>query len=153
MENRKFLQGAWHHIYAITQDGGVLFYRMTDRLSFYTVASVLARRYNMIVLGLAIMFTHIHMMLRAIDLAQLRAYMQQVLSVFARIIQEDRSLKGPVFKKPFGSAPKVSSKEHRSSLIYLYNNPVEKKLCTRAADDRWTFCVTPGSRFRSHQNW
>ena len=72
MENRKFQQGAWHHIYAITQDGGVLFYRITDRLSFYTVASVFARRYNIIVLGLAIMFTHFHMMLRAIDLTQLR---------------------------------------------------------------------------------
>ena len=140
MKNRKFLQGAWHHIYAITQDGGVLFYRLTDRLSFYTVASVFSKRYNIIVLALAIMFTHFHMMLRAVDLTQLRAFMQQLLSTFARIIREDRGLiKGPIFKRPFGSAPKVSAKEQRSSIIYLYNNPVEKKLCARAADDRWTF--------------
>ena len=72
-------------------------------------------------------------------LTQLRTYMQQLLSTFARIIQEDRALEGPVFKRPFGSAPKVSPKEQRSSIIYLYNNPVEKRLCTRAADDRWTF--------------
>ena len=139
MKDRKFQQGAWHHIYVITEDGGVLFYRITDRLSFFTVASVFARRYNMIVLGLSIMFTHFHMMLKALDLTQLRSFMQQVLAAFSRIIVEDRTLERPVFKRPFGSAPKVSEKDQRASLIYLYNNPVEKKLCKRAADDRWTF--------------
>lgn len=139
MENRKFFQGAWHHIYVISQDGGVLFYRITDRLSFYTVISVFARRYHMIVVGLAIMFTHFHMMLKALDLTQLQSFMQQVLSTFSRILREDRDLAGTTFKRPFGSAPKVSTKERRSSLIYLYNNPVEKKLCQRAVDDRWTF--------------
>ena len=139
MENRKFYHGAWHHIYAITQNGGVLFYRITDRLSFYTIVAVFALRYNMIVVGLCIMFTHIHLMVMPADLTQLRAFMQQILSTFARVIIQDRGLKETVFKRPFGSAPKVSAKEQRASLLYLYNNPVEKKLCSHAVDDRWTF--------------
>lgn len=140
MKNRRFYSDAWHHIYCITRDGGVLFYRITDRLSFFTVLSVFARRYQIIVVGLCLMFTHFHLMVKPTDLAQLRAFMQQVLSVFSRILREDRGLTDrSCFKRPFGSAPKVSQKDQRSSLIYLYNNPVEKKLCKRAVEDRWNF--------------
>ena len=140
MKTRKFNPGAWHHIYCIAQNGGVLFYRITDRLSFFTVLSVFARRYNLIVLGVCLMFTHFHLMSRPVDLAQLRAFMREVLSTCSRILREDRRLAGgSVFRRPFGSAPKTNPKEQRSSLIYLFNNPVEKKLCKRAVEDRWTF--------------
>ncbi len=139
MQNRKFFPGAWYHIYSIAKDGGVLFYRTTDRLCFYTVLSILARRYRINILGLAIMFTHFHLMVKSIDLPQLRLFMQQVLSTFSRLMNEDRNLDGARFKRPFGSAPKRTPKEQRSSLIYLFNNPVEKKLCSTAIDDRWTF--------------
>lgn len=139
MKNCKFYPGAWHHVFVITRDAGVLFYRITDRLSFYTILSVFVRRFRIIVLGLSIMFTHLHLMVKVIDQTQLRSFIQQVLSVFSRVLNEDRGLKGALFKRPFGSAPKVSDKDKRSSLIYLYNNPVEKKLCQSAVEDRWTF--------------
>lgn len=51
MKNKSFPSGAWHHVYSITQDGGVLFYRITDRLCFFTVLAIYAFRYNIIVLG------------------------------------------------------------------------------------------------------
>lgn len=139
MRNKGFFPGAWHHVYSITQDGGVLFYRLSDRLCFYTIVSVCARRYNIIVLGLSLMFTHFHMMLRAVDLAHLRAFIGTVLSIFTRVINADRKLSGTLFKRPFGRAMRVSEKEKRSSIIYLLNNPVEKHLVSKAAEDRWTF--------------
>lgn len=139
MKNRKFYPGAWHHVYVITRDAGVLFYRITDRLSLYTILAVFAVRFRISVLGVSIMFTHLHLMLKALDLTQLRSFMQQVLSTFSRVVNEDRCLCGTLFKRPFGSAPKSTDKEKRSSLIYLYNNPVEKKLCQHAVEDRWTF--------------
>ena len=139
MKNRKFVSGAWHHIYTISHDGGVLFYRISDRLCLFTILSVYARKYKIVVLGLSIMFTHIHMMLRALDLSQQTAFISQSLSTFSRVINADRSRQGSLFRRPFGSAPKKSDKEKRSALIYLYNNPVEKHLCKKAVDDRWNF--------------
>ena len=139
MRNKRLIPGAWHHIYSITQDGGVLFYRISDRLCFYTIVSVCARRFRMIVLGLSLMFTHFHMMLRAVDLAHLRAFVGAVLSIFTRVINADRKRRGALFKRPFGRAMRVSDKEKRSSIIYLLNNPVEKRLVTKAKEDRWTF--------------
>ena len=139
MRNKRLIPGAWHHIYSITQDGGVLFYRISDRLCFFTIVSVCARRFKMIVLGLSLMFTHFHMMLRAVDLAHLRAFVGTVISIFTRVVNADRGWSGALFKRPFGRAMRVSEKEKRSSIIYLFNNPVEKRLVTKAREDRWTF--------------
>ena len=147
MKNRKFYPGAWHHVYVITRDAGVLFYRITDRLSLYTILAVFALRFRVTVLGVSIMFTHLHLMLKALDLMQLRSFMQQVLCTFSRVVNEDRDQHGSLFKRPFGSAARTSDKEKRSSLIYLYNNPVEKKLCKRAVEDRWTFLAYAGASF------
>ena len=69
MEKRRFSAGALHHVYFITRDGGVLFYRISDRLSFYTTISVLASRYKVDIIGISIMFTHVHLMVRARDLS------------------------------------------------------------------------------------
>lgn len=139
MKSRKFVPGALHHIYFITADGGVLFYRITDRVAFFTILSILAQRYHVTVVAVSIMFTHVHLVILTADLAQMRLFVGQLLKTFSRIVKEDRSCPGPVFKRPFGSAPKVSAKEQRSCLIYVYNNPVEKHLCGRASEDRWTF--------------
>lgn len=140
MKNRRrVVPGALHHVYTISRDGGVLFYRVSDRLCLFTVLSVYSRKYKVAVLGLSIMFTHIHLMVRVVDLAQLRAFIGQTLATFTRIINADRRKRGELFRRPFGSAPRVSPKEKRSSLIYLFNNPVEKHLCAKAVDDRWSF--------------
>lgn len=147
MKNKSFPSGAWHHVYSITQDGGVLFYRITDRLCFFTVLAIYAFRYNIIVLGLSIMFTHFHMMVKAVDTTHIRDFVGQSLATFTRIINADRKRKGSIFKGPFGCAARFSSKEKRSSLIYLFNNPVEKHLCKRAIDDRWTFLAFAKTAF------
>ncbi|NLZ19860.1 MAG: hypothetical protein GXY24_06315 [Bacteroidales bacterium] len=147
MRSKRIMRGAWHHVYSITKDGGVLFYRISDRLCFYTIVSVCARRFNMIVLGLCLMFTHFHMMLRAVDLAHLRAFFGTVLSIFTRVVNADRRRSGALFKRPFGRAMRVSDKEKRSSIIYLLNNPVEKHLVTRAVEDRWTFLAHCGEAY------
>ena len=147
MRNKRIIPGAWHHVYSITQDGGVLFYRISDRLSFYTIISVCARRYNIVILGLSLMFTHFHMMLRAVDIAHLRAFVGNVLSIFTRVINADRKRSGALFKRPFGRAMRVSEKEKRSSIIYLFNNPVEKRLVKKAVEDRWTFLAHYGEAY------
>lgn len=139
MQTRRFVPGALNHIFFMSRDGGVLFYLTSDRLFFYSLLAVIARRYNVVVVGVCIMFTHVHLMVRAEDLAQLQAFMGQLLKALSTVFRKDRNLEGPVLKTPFGSAPRVASKQQRSSLIYLFNNPVEKHLCQRAEEDRWTF--------------
>jgi len=144
MRKRLFFADALHHVYFLAEAGNVLFYTRSDRLSFYTTLSVLAKRYGVIVVGVSIMFTHVHLMVRAVDMAQFRLFMGQLIRTFSRMVREDRGLSGPVFNTPFGSAPQKESKRQRSSLIYLLNNPVEKHLCAKAVGDRWTFLAYYG---------
>ena len=46
MKKRTFVIGAPLHVYFLARDGCVLFYRTTDRLSFYSVLAVLAKRFG-----------------------------------------------------------------------------------------------------------
>ena len=128
-----------HHTYKITKDRGVLFYRREDHLVYYTLQSVLSRKHRLRVLGTSHMFTHVHEGILAEDLMQLSAYEHDLSSVFARGYNRETGRNGSLFDGRYGSAPKRGDKDRRSCMIYIFNNPVEKKLVAKAQDDRWTF--------------
>lgn len=127
------------HIYKRSSDNGVLFYRPIDHLVFYTIQSVCSRKHRVLVLATSHMYTHVHEALRVFDAAQLAAYERDTNSFFAREYNREVGRTGPVFDSPYGRAPKTNEKAIRSCLAYVFNNPVEKKLCRTAVADRWTF--------------
>ena len=143
MKNRKTMrkvpEGSLQHIYKITSDGGVLFYRTIDHLVYYSIQSVMARRHNFPVLATCHMFTHTHDLCAPVDPAQIARYEQDVNSIFTREFNRETGRRGQLFRKPFGSAAERSDKDKRSALVYILNNPVEKRLCRCAVEDRWTF--------------
>ena len=50
-----------------------------------------------------------------------------------------------MFEERFGSAPKADLKRLISCIIYLANNPVERRICVRAEEYRWNFIAYIGS--------
>ena len=130
---------AIQHIYKRTIDKGVLFYRLEDRLVYYTITAVKAWEHRIVVLAMCLMFTHIHRAVKALDAVQLTQFERDVDATFVREYNQDVGRTGPVFETPFGRSCKRDEKEMRSCLIYIFNNPVEKKLCHRAVDDRWNY--------------
>ena len=46
---------------------------------------------------------------------------------------------GSLFEKRFGSAPKEGRKKLVTAIVYIGNNPVEKKLCMKAEQHKWNF--------------
>lgn len=85
------------------------------------------------------MFTHTHDMVAAADPTQLIAFERDLNRIYTQEYNEETGRQGRLFENPFGSAAKSSEKDKRSSLIYIFNNPVEKKLVRHAIEDRWTF--------------
>lgn len=138
-KNSVLIQGATQHIYQRTEDHGVIFYTIEDRLVYYTIASVKAKRCGIIVLSASIMFTHLHQSVKAPSMRILHKYLHDTDTTFARLYNHRYGRKGRLFEKPPGFSQKESSKEQRSNLIYVYNNHVEKKLCTKAIQERWSF--------------
>ena len=60
MEKRKFKKGEANHVYQRTISGFNIFYDLEDYIVYYTIFSVLAVRYDIIVYGLCLMIDHIH---------------------------------------------------------------------------------------------
>jgi hypothetical protein len=64
---------------------------------------------------------------------------------FSRKHNERFHRKGAVFEGPYGRAPKFEEKKARSNLIYVVNNPVERKLVKEAEEYRWNYLAYAGS--------
>ena len=136
---RRFISGELNHVYQRTLQGYNIFYDREDYLLYYTIFSVLARYYELIVLGLCLMEDHIHSLVQTIDRDILSRFMDHCTSVFVKEYNSSIGRKGGLFRKRFGSAPKIGNKKIRTAISYLFNNPVEKHLCTSAEDYRWNF--------------
>lgn len=99
----------------------------------------------MVVLGLCLMMDHIHGLCVLDSHRQLSALMRDCASRYARAFNMSSQRKGQVFDKSFGSAVKSGSKKIRTTIAYLYNNPVEKKLCRKAEEYKWNFLAYYGN--------
>ena len=136
---RYFQGGEVHHIYQRTVNRFNIFYDMEDYLVYYTIFAVAAGKCDVVVLGLCLMFDHIHMLLKAEEKAQMSEFVRMVTSMFAREQNNDLGRSGALFQARFGSAAKIGLKQQRTAIAYLFNNPVEKALCPRAEEFRWNF--------------
>ena len=137
--NRVFKVGALHHIYQRTIDGYLIFYDKRDFLVFFTLICTIARKYNIQVLGICLMYDHIHLLVKASSKKDLSAFVREYTCRFSRQRNIRYQRKGDFFRHRFGSAPKVEGKKARTAIAYLYNNPVEKHLCGKAEEFQWNF--------------
>lgn len=139
MKNRVFIKDILIHCYQRTVDGGVLFYSFGDHLAFFTHYCILARKYGIHVIALCQMPDHIHDLVMATHKTDLESFKRDLNSRFAHNWNLQANLKGPVFESPYGSAPKIGDKKARTSIIYVGNNPVERRLVKKAEDYRWNY--------------
>lgn len=127
------------HVYQRSVKGFNLFYDLEDFIVFYTIVSVLSKVYGVVLMEMCMMVDHVHLLLLSEALDDISAFVRHYTSVFVMESNQDIGRSGPLFHKSFGSAPKKGSKKIRSAIVYVGNNPVEKKLCARAEEYRWNF--------------
>lgn len=84
------------------------------------------------------MFNHIHIIIEASDKTLVTAFMRDVISRFATIYNKRHGISGQLFRS-YGLALKKGEKAIRTTLAYLYNNPVEDGLCRKAEEWQWNF--------------
>ena len=145
--NRRFLPEGVMHVYQRAIHGYNIFYTIHDRLVFYTIFSVFLKRFNVSALALCLMIDHFHMLLICSTKSQLSKFISSVTSLYSRLFNGRVGRKGQLFDKSFGSAPKYSSKQVRTAVPYVFNNPVEKCLCADPAEYRWNFLAYYSSEF------
>ena len=139
MKNTELTMKKAVHVYQRSADWGVIFYTIQDLLVYFTIFCVFARRYGVQVLGLALMYNHLHQLLSASSRKDIEAFVAVISALFARYFNIDVEREGAVFHKAFGSAVVYGDKNIRTIAGYLYNNHTNKKLCDKAEEVRWNF--------------
>lgn len=136
---RSFQKNVLNHCYQRTADGGVIFYSNLDYLVWFTIVCATARKRKVRILAMCPMPDHTHFSIEAASSSELAAFMRDYSSLFVLEHNKVCHRKGPLFDTPFGSAPKYTDKMVRTNLIYVWNNPPERKLIGKSEDYRWTF--------------
>ena len=139
MKRRIFHKNTLTHCYQRTEDDGVLFYTYSDHLVYFTHYCILARRHHIKVLAICQMPDHVHDSVLTARKENLERFKCETNTCFSRKYNERIHRKGAVFESPYGRAPKTEEKKERANLIYVLNNPVERKLVTHAEKYRWNY--------------
>ena len=82
---------------------------------------------------------HTHMSVVADTVEHLSGFMGEANRTFSFAHNQVCHTKFSWFESTYGSVPKSGTKDGRSNLIYVGNNPVERQLAAQAEDYRWTF--------------
>ena len=136
---RRFCAGGVLHVYQRTISGFNIFYSLEDFLVFYTIIAVKARKFKINLLGLCFMIDHLHLLVTGDNINQISRFISEYTSLFVREFNSWVGRTGELFESAYGSAIKTEIKKIRSAIAYLFNNPVEKMLCTSAEGYRWNF--------------
>ena len=136
---RKFYPRGFQHIYQISADKSLLFCTIADMILLFTLICTYARKYNIRITQLCIMFNHFHIQISAERLEDLESFISAVNWAYALIYNKHYGIKGQVFRHSYGSAPKWQPAGISGNWIYIANNPVGKKAVQDAWDYRWNF--------------
>ena len=139
MKTRKCYNGIINHCYQRPKEKSVLFYSVSDYLVFFTIFCVVASKHQVIVLKLVQMPDHIHHATIEQRKGELSKFVCEYSAQYARAFNTLCGRKGPLFEHPFQSVPKYGDKKARTILLYLDNNPVERRLVQRAEEYRWNY--------------
>ena len=145
MRRRTFYKNTLTHCYQRMADRGVLFYTYTDHLVFFTHYCVMAIKHGIRVLSLCEMPDHVHDSVVAERKEDLEQFKRETATTFSKNHNDWFRQKGPVLEGPFGRAPKREEKKARTNLVYVGNNPVERKLTARAEAYRWNYLAYAAS--------
>jgi REP element-mobilizing transposase RayT len=142
-----FRPGAVQHVYQNTYNGYLIFYSVRDCLAFITIIGTVARKYNVRILGICLMVDHIHLLVEAPSKEELSRFVHDYTWWFSLERNAWYGESGPFFKGPFGYSSKVTDKDIRNAIAYLYNNPVERQVCSRPEQAQWNLLAYAASDF------
>lgn len=138
-KKRNFHPNGLQHLYQISADRSLIFCTLADKMLLFTLICQKASHYNLRITQICIMYNHFHIQASCSCIKQMVEFMDAVTWSFATIYNHHFGLKGQVFHRPFGSAPKVKPQKISGNMIYIANNPVVKLAVSDAWNYKWNF--------------
>ncbi|MBR4756732.1 MAG: hypothetical protein IK076_07310 [Bacteroidales bacterium] len=115
-----------------------MFYNIKDSLVFFTIFMLVAEKYGIRVSGLCLMYNHYHVDFEAERPYLVSRFISEFCTMFSKTYNHRYGFSGHLFDR-HGISNKWGDKSKRTAYAYLYNNPVEWHLCSRAEEYRWNF--------------
>ena len=135
---RKYRPGCLGHIYQRGHKGFVVFYNVKDSLVFFTIFMLAAEKFGIRVSGLCLMYNHYHLDFEAASAKTVSRFVSCHCSRFSKEYNRRYGFSGRLFDE-YGLSNKKDDKARRTAFAYLFNNPVEWHLCSRAEQYQWNF--------------
>lgn len=85
------------------------------------------------------MNNHFHVFFNCKSKEKMSMLISKTTALFTKEYNKNLSRKGRIFYPNYGSASKFGDKNIRTTIAYILNNPIEKKLCKKADKYRWNF--------------
>ena len=141
-----YREGVVQHIYQRAKGKHLIFHSRRDCLVFFSILCVAAEKYGVRLLGVCLMVDHIHLLVEVTSLNQLSGFVRYYASAFSRVYRSEYPAVDFSFQSHYGRATKIGDKAIRTAIAYLYNNPVERQLSSRAENARWNFLAYARSK-------
>lgn len=137
-KKRTYRPGCLGHIYQRGHKGFVVFYNINDSIVFFTIFMLAAEKYGIRVSGICLMYNHYHIDFEADNSKIVSRFITAYCSWFSKEFNARYGFSGKVFDK-YGISNKWGDKQKKTAYAYLYNNPVEWHLCSKAEDYQLNF--------------
>lgn len=137
---REEAAGAFHHVIAKGNAGGVVAYDDLDRRDFLVRLERAAVHCRWSCFAYCMLDTHVHLIVRTPQ-PNLGRGMQRLLSQYAQKLNRRYLREGHLFRGRFYSK-RIQSTEHLlSAILYVLMNPVRAGIVRRPADWMWSSCA------------
>ena len=115
-----------------------MFYNIKDSIVFFTIFMLAAEKHGIRVSGICLMYNHYHVDFEADNPKIVIRFISAYCSWFSKEFNARYGFSGKVFDE-YGISNKRGDKQKKTAYAYLYNNPVEWHLCSRAEDYQLNF--------------
>jgi putative transposase len=134
---REFVENGIYHVYSRGSNRQAIFELDGDRIDFLRCLTRVVERHELHCFAYCLMTNHYHLLVRA-PKAGLSNAMKELNGRYATRFNRRYERDAHLFKNRFGAVLQETQDQFLWSVRYIARNPLEKRLCARPEEWRWS---------------
>lgn len=134
---REFVENGIYHVYARGSNRQAIFELDADRIDFLRCLTKVVERHELSCLAYCLMTNHYHLLVRTPERGLSNA-MKELNGRYALRFNRRYERDAHLFKNRFGAVLQETQDQFTWSVRYIARNPLEKRLCARPEEWRWS---------------
>jgi len=135
---RSLIDNGYYHIVTRGNDRRKLFRRRDDYVRILEIIRLYVEKYQVRIFHYCLMPNHIHLLIQAIESADLPKFMQGILQVYANYFRMKYDSTGFLFQNRYRSILIEKESYLLDCARYIERNPLRAKICNDLKDYSWS---------------